>query len=98
MKKIKWINLIGFLAGLVVIFGFLNSDYYDEFVKYPLDSGPGTTSSLLFYFLMFKIDLYIGKTGVFILLIFLTLLCLFYFIKTNIFTFNEIYRKWKERL
>ena len=97
MKKIKWISLIGFLAGLVVIFGFVNSDYYDEFVKHPLDSGSGTTSSMLFYFLMFKIDQYTGKIGVFMFLIFLTLSCLFYFIKTNIFTFSDMYRNWKEK-
>jgi hypothetical protein len=97
MKKIKWSDLIGLLAALVIPFGFLNPDYYDEFVKHPLDNGSGSTSSRLFYLLLFKIDQYIGEMGIFIFLVLLILFFSYRFIKANIFTFSEIYQKWKEK-
>lgn len=96
MRKIKWGDLLLFfcvLYTLIFLFGF---DRYDYFIKNPTEHGSGTTSSRLFYFLMFKMDEYIGRTGLFIFFVFWGLIFLSDFYRDNMAAIKNRYRDWKE--
>ncbi|NDV70045.1 hypothetical protein [Dysgonomonas sp. 25] len=98
MKKIKWGDLIVALLCMLVLVHFsLDNNAYDYFVKNPFDHGSGTTSSRLWYFMMYKLDQWIGKTGVICLFVALTLFFLYHFYKENMNSIINRYRDWKKK-
>ena len=97
MKKIKWGDLIAVIICLYSIVFLTNEHFYDDFIRHPLEHGSGTSSSMAFYFLLYKIDQCIGKIGIMSFFILGFLFFLYHFIKTNIFTFSDMYRNWKEK-
>ncbi|NDW11011.1 hypothetical protein [Dysgonomonas sp. 520] len=79
MRKIKWINLIVALGCVYIIVAIIfwdTPETYERFAQRPSGQGSGTTGSRLFYFLIYKIDQWIGKTGV---IVFFSLSFLFLF-------------------
>lgn len=98
MRKIKWIDLFvaGICLGIMGIFFFVPEDY-DYFVKHPFDHGSGATGSKLLYFLLYKIDSWIGKTGVFIFFFISFLWCLRNFLNENMASLKNRYNDWKEK-
>jgi len=96
MRKIKWFDLFLALFSFCTIFYFGNPAVYDSFVKHPLTNGSGLTGSRVFYLIMYKIDLYVGRTGVTIFFIILALFFLYHFFRENLPSIKNRYQDYKE--
>ncbi|NDV79488.1 hypothetical protein [Dysgonomonas sp. 511] len=99
MRKIKWGDLVVTIGCLFMIycFVFLNTpEQYASLVQQPYGQGSGSTGSMIFYFVMYKIDQWIGKTGVICFFLLLALFFLYHFLNENMPSFKNRYRDYKE--
>lgn len=88
MRKIKCFDLVLCIGCIWVIATLFNVDSYNE-------NGRGLTDSILFYLAFYKVDEYLGRTGIIIFFIALALIFLFDFLRNNIASIKNRYREWE---